>query len=662
MVHTDVETFSNLSVLDVGSFRYAEDISTELLLLSWAFGDGPVGTWRVDQDLPLCPQDLVERIVGGEIFAAHNAQFEHAVWHNVCHKRLGWPGIPLRQWYCVAAQTAALALPRALERAGAAMHLDTAARKDLRGAKLIRLFCMPRKPSKNNPTTRVHPKDAPVEWEEFVAYNQQDVVSERALHKRLPKLRAREMDVWRFDTKINERGLPLDIPLIRKAVNVSRVLERDNALRAMQITEGISPTRNAKIMQWLADEGVELANLQRKPLEEYLEANGEYLPDHVRELLGLRMESARVSVKKLLTMLLVASADGRARGTLLFWGARTGRWAGKLLQPHNYVRGTFTQYARDLILEALGQEDIAVIRDLAEVLEGAGALEALSNVLRGFIAAHAGRMLYVVDYKNIESRIVVWLAGQDDVVEMYHDGVDLYRWMGGHVYGKKPHEITSEERRVAKHIVLGCGFGMGPPKFVRTCKEQGGFDVSLSFAKIAVKMYRDLHPRVKRLWYDTNDAAVNAVRHPGKRFISGQGRLEFYCEDSFLFMQLPSGRRQAYPYPTLEPDPEYGNDAVTYMSENSKTHQWERERTYGGKLVENGVQAIACDVMVEGMVNAERAAYEVDFTAHDEIIAERDEGTGDLHEFEQLVCRLPAWADKCPITADAYTAKRWRKQ
>jgi DNA polymerase len=400
---------------------------------------------------------------------------------------------------------------------------------------------------------------------------------------------------------------------------------------------------------------VALDNLQRKPLEEFLAAHGAELPGNVREVLELRIEGARVSVKKLLSMLHVVCEDSRVRGVFLYWGARTGRWSGKLIQPHNYVRGTYKQALREWILHILGLDD--AIEQLEMFFPRM--LEALSNVMRGFIAAPGGRVLYVVDYANIESRIVVWLARQDDVVKLYRDKVDLYRWMGGHVYDKDPKDITSEERRCSKHIVLGCGFGMGPPKFVWTCKEVGGFDIELSFAEKCVKMYRTKMPKVKSLWYEMDEAAVECVR-TGLPTVLKRGRIKFYREDTFLFMELPSGRRLSYPYPEVQPG-RFG-DEVTYMSEHPKTHQWVRESTYGGKLVENAVQAIARDIMVEGMIHAEKSGYEVDGTVHDEIITERDEGTGDLHEFEQLVCRIPKWADGCPIAAEAFTAKRWRKQ
>lgn len=657
--HCDFETFSQMSLPDCGAYRYAQDPSTEPLLFSWAHSEGPLATWRVDIDLYVCPADLVEMINAGVVFCAWNAQFERAVWHYVLHEKHGWPDIPLKQWYCVAAQAAALALPRALENAGVALGIPQYLGKDTEGEKLLRLFTRPRKPTKKNAAVRIYPQDMPLEWERVVDYNRQDVVAEKTIYKRIPTLSVREANIWRFDTKINERGLPLDVPLIRKALVVAGKLENSTRSRTNELTDGINPTQNAKLREWLRDNDVHLPNLQRKPLEEFMVHHGDSLPEHIRELLMLRIEGARVSVKKLLSMLYVVCTDHRARGLFLYWGARTGRWAGKLIQPHNYVRGTFTQFLRAWILELLEQCDDAEER-MALL---ANPLEALSNVMRGFIAAPEGRILYVVDYANIESRIVVWLAGQEDVVDMYRRKVDLYRWMGSHVYNKAPEDITSEERRVAKHIVLGCGFGMGPPKFVWTCKEQGGFVVELEFAERCVKMYRDLHPKIahKRegLWRKVQDAAIACVQ-TGKPFSAANGRILFTLEKEFLRMRLPSGRQLSYPFPKLYPD-EYGL-RLTYMSEHAKTHQWVREDTYGGKLVENAVQAIARDVMVEGMINAEKEDYEVDGTVHDELITERAIGTGDLHDFEQLVCRLPTWADGCPIAAEAFAAKRWRKQ
>lgn len=657
MIHTDFEAFSKVSIRDVGAYRYAMDPSTEALLLSWAIGDGPVETWRCDIDLPVCPPDLVDAINGGAMFAAWNAQMERAMWHFIMHRRHGWPDIPIKQWYCTAAQAAALALPRKLENISNAIHLEE--HKDAaRGKKLINIFCKPRKPTKKDPRIRVMPHDRPAEFLEFVEYNRQDVVTERSAHKAMPVLPPRDHSFFRFDMKINERGLPLDIPLVRNALQVTRHFAAENDARVKELTGGISPTQNQKMLEFLnAEAAYTLDNLQRKQLEEYMAI---YQPDGiVRELLELRIEGARVSVKKLLSMLTVVCEDHRARGLFLFWGARTGRWAGKLLQPHNFVRGLFTKFMREWVIALLHDPQQAI--EIIPLLSAP--LETLSNVMRGFICAPDGRVLYVVDYANIESRIVVWLAGQWDVVEMYRNKVDLYRWMGSHVYEMAPEVISTEQRRVAKHIVLGCGFGMGPPKFVWTCKEQGGIDVELTFAERCVKMYRTLHPKLSHreygLWKRMENAARDTVS-TGKMHTTADGRITFFLEGNYLRMRLPSGRLLSYPYPKLYPG-EYGME-VTYMSEHPKTHQWVREKTYGGKLTENAVQAIAADILREGMVNAERHGYEVDGTIHDEILCERDEGTGDLHEFEQLVCQMPSWADGCPIAAEAFTAKRWRKQ
>lgn len=674
MVHLDFETYSRIDLRNCGLYRYAEDESTEVLIIGYAFDDEPVEIWRTDQDLfELPPPELIDRIQHGDEVCAHNAQFERAIWHWCLHKRHGWPDIKLKQWFCTAAQAAALALPRNLDGAAGAVELD--ARKDPRGYKLIRTFCIPRRATKNNPKTRIMPQDQPDDFNDFVEYCRQDVVTERAFKARVPALTRNERIVWQFDTKINERGLPLDVGLIKQTITIAQELTRRNRERVLEMTDGIAPTQRDKFLEWMNTElqgdgpgdnsGVFLETLQRKELEDLLKSEKDgmvLLPANVRELLELRIEGARVSIKKLLAMLAVVGADNRARGTLLYWGARTGRWAGRLIQPHNFPRGRYSKDEREIILDLLQHGD----PDLLLTFFDKG-MEALSNILRGFICAPDGRILYVVDYSQIEARILVWLAGQDDIVKMYFDKRDLYLWMASKIYGVPEEELirlykakdpdVTFKRLVAKHTVLGCGFQMGASKFHGTC-EGFGVDIEFALAENCVFMFRSSHPRVKALWYEVDNAAREVLR-TGIPQRCAQGRLEFFIEGIFLRMRLPSGRCLSYPYPKLM-FMEDGRENITYMVEEKK--QWRREKTYGGKLVENAVQAMARDVMVNGMINAERAGYEVVSTVHDEIITEADENFGDVHAFEHIVCQLPAWAQGCPIAAEGYKAKRWRKQ
>lgn len=664
-IHLDFETFSVADIRACGAYRYAQDPSTEVLIMGWAVDDGAVVS---EQWVPLLHDRIRTAIDAGEIFMAHNAQFEMAIWKHVLHERYGWPDIPPAQWYCTAAHAASLKLPRSLDKAGAAAQVPI--QKDKDGARLIRLFCMPRKPTRKNPSTRIMPGDMPEDFAKFIEYNRIDVESERALEHKLPPMDKREMNVWRYDCKINGRGLPIDTALVKRTIVVVNQLQAQIIQQTRDLTctadnpEGIAPTQVAKLLEFIQDDGGGvLFTLQRKEIEEKMKLT--QFPDRVNEILELRMEGARVSTKKLLSMLKVCGTDSRARGTLLYHGAGPGRWSGRLIQPHNFVRGTYKQRQRDIVVEVLERYSADELQLLFP-----RPMEAISNVMRAFICAPAGRILYVADYSSIEARILVWLAGQDDMVAMYHKGMDLYIWMASQIYGVTIESIDPEtpdgyeKRRTGKHVILGAGYGMGVPKFIITCKEIGGFVVQESIAQLGIDTYRETHHMVKKLWKAMERAAIACVRTGQTQVCGARDRIKFsmwYGTDGFeiLFMHLPSGRKISFPFPKLQPG-QFG-DQLSYMSEDGKTKQWWRETTYGGKLVENAVQGIARDFMLHGMINVEKADYEVVSTVHDEIISERDEGTGSLEEYEKLVCSLPAWGAGCPIAAEGFVAKRWRK-
>lgn len=653
MIHIDVESFSLLSVRNVGAWRYWEDESTETLCFCWAIDHGEVQKWRRGDKVPPL---LAERIRAGELIGAHNAQFERLAFLKDLHPRLGFPLPKEEQWRCTAAQAAALALPRALDAAAAA--IDMVVRKDKRGTQLIKRFCMPRRPTKGDPGIRIYPWEDPSGFEELVEYCAQDVRVERALYETLPKLSEAEEAVWRMDTRINERGLPIDMDLVDEMIDVAKdrlyVLEQE----ALKLTGGLKVTQRDKILDWVNDETDNdiVDTLQAKELKDTLAADVlSDIPENVKRLLEIRLEAGKVSTKKLDKIKQFISTDNRVRGTLMYHGATTGRWAGKLLQPHNFIRPIHgkTDQARIVDMLASGNaESLPLIySDPLMVL--------LGSAMRGVICAPEGKVLNVADYAAIEARGLVWTAGQQDAVERYRKKIDQYKIMASHVFGVPVAAITDMQRKVGKDVILGCGFGMGVDKFIITC-EQRGAPVEHAIAERGVYGFRDLHPMIPKFWRSVENAAIMAVSNPGK--IYKVRDIRFYVQDRFLFVQLPSGRRLAYPDPETRTVKKFGEFRVelTFMGEG-KNRQWMRLSTYGGKLVENIIQAIARDIMVCGMQNVEDAGYDVVGTVHDEIISETEEGFGSVEEYETLLCDIPAWGTGCPIAAEGFFAKRWRK-
>lgn len=651
MLHIDVESFGLLSVRDVGAWRYWEDDSTETLCLCWSVDHGEVQRWRRGEPIPI---ELAHRIFAGEPIGAHNAQFERLAFQQDLVPRLGFPLPRDDQWRCTAAQAAALALPRALDKVAAAIGMTV--RKDKRGTQLIRRFCLPRKPTKADPGIRIYPWEDLIGFEELVEYCAQDVRVERAIHDTLPKLSDAEEKVWRLDTQINERGLPIDMDLVDAMIDISSERLFTLEQEAHELTGGLRVTQRDKVLEWLNAAGSEVDTLQAKELSDTLAADIlSEIPANVSRLLEIRLEAGKVSTKKLAKIKQFISEDNRVRGTLLYHGATTGRWSGKLLQPHNFVRPSHGKVDQARIIDLM----------LAQNVEGATLLypeplmTLLGSAMRGVLCAPKGRGLYVADYSAIEARALVWTAGQRDAVERYRQNIDQYKIMASHIFGIPAGLIDDKQRKVGKDVILGCGFGMGVDKFIITCLQRGAA-VEQKIAEKGVYGYRDLHPMVPKLWRAVENAAIAAVSNPGK--IYKVQMIRFYVQDRFLFIQLPSGRRLAYPDPEIRTVKKFGDfkAELTFMGEG-KNRQWMRLSTYGGKLVENIIQAIARDIMVQGMQNVEAEGYPVVGTVHDEILSETEEGFGSVQAYEKLLCDMPPWGESCPIAAEGFFAKRWRK-
>lgn len=646
-IHHDCETYSTLDLKVVGAYRYAEDPSTEVLIWCYALGDGTVRTWLPWKHRAM-PPELVAAARRGNLFCAHNAMFERAIWEGVLRRNHGAPPTRPEQWVCTAVLAAQAALPRKLEGAGAAIGVKN--QKDTENGKLTKVFCQPRKPTKADPSTRVLPTDRPDDFNRFITYCQQDVRSERDLHNRLPPLPDHEQKLYALDLTINERGLPIDIPFVQKARPIVMQLGGWATQRSLEITGGIKPTQVAKLRQWVFDQGLEVNNLQRATLEPHLV--DPKVPAHVRELLDIRLEAGIVSTKKFDAMLRVCSpADHRARGTILFYGAHTGRWSGKLIQPHNFKRGTLKPHEQEHVYIALEHGDAELLLRLWD-----NPITAVSMCMRGFIKAPDGRTLYVVDYTAIEARVLAWLAGEAWLLAAFAKGLDVYKLMAAKLYATTIEAVTSEQRRIAKNLVLGCGYQLGAKNFVAYCARAGVY-VTEEFSSKAVGSYRAENKMIVRSWYDCERAAIAAVQD-GKPV--RWSCVTFAVQDRWLTIRLPSGRCLYYLDPKVSVVMAFDKPKLQLTFREEYNGQMYRNSTYGGKLIENIVQAIARDLLANGMLQAEEHGYPIVGTVHDEIINEND-GHGSIKEFEHVVCKLPAWAKGVPMGAEGFETVRYRK-
>lgn len=680
-VHLDFETYSEAPLRVCGGYRYAMDRTTEILCACYSFDDeDEVFTWvpcitqaqAKQHGLPVnsfwkygpeVPSRLASAVATGATIIAHNASFERAIWEAVVVRRHGGPKTKREQFVCTAARSAASGLPRSLEHV--AMSLGEGNQKDTEGSKLLKIFAMPKKVTKKDTRARIFPLDMPDEFKRLCSYCQQDVRTEKNVDKKVPHLHPREQALFAFDMLVNERGLRIDIPMVEKASRIVAQIESEIVAEVVKLTtcdewpEGLRPTQRDKMLKFFDSIGVILENMQADHVRKYMRENIGKISELGRRLLLLRMEASKASTKKFVSMMAYCGPDQLARGTLLFTGAHTGRWSGKGIQPHNFIRGKLKYEEQLRVFELIKMNDHELFDLFYE-----WPLTAISSCMRGFIIPSEGKILRVVDYASIEARVLAWLAQEEWVLKVYESGLNLYKQMAAAVFNIEDAESISKdcnEYKIGKNLVLGCGYGLGAAKFV-AYSEKAGVEISEAFAKQAVKAYRTKHRKIVSFWYDVERCAIAAVRNGATRENPVTLRnLQFFVEDQWFCIKLPVGRCLRYFRPKVVPVEKFGEPALQLQFKTEFRGRLVTESTYGGKLVENIVQATARDILVEGMYQAEQHGYRVIGTVHDEILTEQLPDEGSIHELEKIVCQLPSWANGLPISAEGFESYRYRK-
>jgi DNA polymerase bacteriophage-type len=507
------------------------------------------------------------------------------------------------------------------------------------------------------------------------AYCRQDVLAEEAISEALPDLSEAETGVFLLDQKINVRGFELDTEAIDAALELidGEFVELNTELAALTNGQVTRATQRARMLAWLAENGLDLDNSQAETIEEAL-GRTDLTPPARRGLEIMRL-LGKSSTSKVEAMRDWVCPDRRVRGGLLYHGASTGRWTGKGIQPHNFPRGFVKD--QDYLWFVLKSRDRDVILSFAPTDKKgnpiyASVMDALSQGLRGVIVPSEGKQLYVADFAGIEARVLLWHAEDEDGLDIFRRDEDIYCSMASSIYGyevKANPENQPKERALGKVAILGLGYQMGASKFVDTALKsnvviaEDSNDPNEMTAKRVVEAYREKFWRVKNLWRDQEKGAIKAVQRPGREV--WVGKVSWMVEGRFLYCELPSGRRLAYPDPQVQDKlMPWGEEkaSLTYMGINQYTRKWTRQNSYGGLLVENIVQATARDLMAEAMVRAEETGvYEPILSVHDEMLAEADEGAGSVHEFNQLMAKTPRWADGCPVAAEGWSGRRYRK-
>lgn len=698
-IGTDVETRSAVDLRKVGAFRYFEDPTTDVLCCSTELPNGEMVNWTRSQP---CPPAVAEHIKSGGLIYAWNATFEWLAFKHVLGPRYSWPVPEIEQMRDTMAYAAALSLPQALDRAAGALGLPV--EKDKDGKRLIQKFSKPRRKRKGDTPGKLYwnePEDHPEDFHKFsMVYCPQDVVVEREARKRLVPLSDQEQEVWELNLRMNDRGIRIDRPLVEAMLKITDDAKADLDQRMATATswEITACSQVSALTNWCKLRGVEVESLDKNGIQALL---GDYLPPDVREALLLRQEAAKTSTAKLATMSIAAGSGDRVRGCHQYHGAGTGRWAGRLVQTQNMTRGSGTVKNP----ERAKPHFLAGNADFIRMLYNSP-MSACSDMLRSCLIASEGHRLLVADYSSIEGRGTAWVADEIDEIAAYEandagTGAGIYEIAAGGIFNEDPFHVTKDQRQVGKAASLALGFGGGvvafhsmakiygidmapvfpilkstadPETFERACdsykqasvRGDMGTDLMTREAWIASEvtkiLWREKHPKTVALWDGLERAARSAVEALGT--IQTYGRISYLVRNGFLWCRLPSGRCLAYGAPKIqERKTPWGamKPAVTGMNVDSATKQWKRSALYGGLLCENVVQAVARDLMANGLLKAEAAGYPIVLTVHDEGVADVPNGFGSLAEFEDLLCDLPTWAEGIPLVAAGYEAQSYRK-
>jgi len=645
----DLETYSPVPITH-GTHRYAEE--AEVLLVAVAVDDQPTDVWDTQQR-PAWKRDLQALINAAERIVIHNSHFDRTVLRHC------GVDVPVEKIRDTMVQALAHSLPGSLGTLCDVLGVPTDKAKDKAGKKLIHLFTKPR--PKNMKLRRADHVSHPTEWNEFIEYARLDVDAMRDVYGRLPNWNNSrgERNLWRIDQRVNDRGIAIDLELAHAALRAFRRTSGTLAARAADLTGGhvTKLTQGARFLQYLRDyHNFTPNNLTKGTVAELLRSNG--LTPFVRELLEIRQQAAATSPAKYKVLLDATSTDGRLRGTLQFCGAsRTGRDAGRIFQPQNLPRPTMDA---DVI-----EGGIAAMKLDCEDLLFDNVTDLCSSAVRGCLVAPAGRKLVIADLSNIEGRVLAWLAGEDWKVKAFYDfdrgiGHDLYVVAYAKGFNVDPEVVVDNKkngdgsmRQYGKTMELACGYQGGVGAF-RTMGGPAVAAMTDEEIKPLVTAWRTAHPNVVKLWYGVEAAAKAAIRKPDD--LSHYDMLQFDMKDDWLRIKLPSGRYLSYRNAKIE------DGRITFEGVNQFTKKWERIETYGGKLVENIVQAVARDVFMTGMVGAEEHGYEVCIRVHDELITEvPDTAEYNVAHLASIMATNPSWAVGLPLAAAGFETYRYKK-
>lgn len=639
----DIETYSSADLAKSGVFRYCESQDFEILLFGYSVDGSEVNVVDIACGETIPPEIIAALTDDSVTKWAFNAQFE-----RICLSK--WLGFPTGQyidpqsWRCSMVWSAYMGLPLSLEGAGAVLGLEK--QKLTEGKDLIRFFCKPCSPTAaNGGRTRNQPEHAPEKWEAFKTYNRRDVEVELSIQERLAKFPVPEAvwDEYVLDQEINDRGVALDMTLVRNAIKADSISRTELTRLMRELTELDNPNSVQQMKQWLADNGMETDTLGKKAVAELLKD----APESLKLVLELRQSLAKSSVKKYTAMENAVCTDGRARGMFQFYGAnRTGRWAGRLIQMQNLPQNHLPDIEKARSLVRSG--DFAALELLYDSVP-----EVLSELIRTAFVPKDGCKLIIADFSAIEARVLSWLAGERWRNEVFATHGKIYEASASHMFRVPVEDITkgSPLRQKGKIAELALGYGGS----VGALKAMGALNMGLDENELhpLVIAWRASNPNIVRFWWDVDRAAMTAVRDRTSTETHG---IRFTCQSGMLFIMLPSGRKLCYVKPRIGTN-RFGSDCVTYEGVGG-TKKWERLESYGPKFVENIVQALSRDILSYAMQTFRHCS--IVMHVHDEIVIEADHRMS-AEVLCQQMSRTPPWADGLLLRADGFDCPFYKK-
>ena len=648
----DIETFSSVDIGKAGLFKYVQSDDFEILLFAYSFDDEPVKVIDLAQGEQL-PQELITALSNKDIIkTAYNASFE---WY--CLNKF-WKS-PIEQWRCTMVRGLYAGYPAGLKAIGEALGLAEDKKKLMTGKALIRYFCVPCKPTKSNVgRTRNYPKHDLEKWRLFKEYNRQDVVTEIEIKRRLEKIvfPKFEQEAWIIDVLMNSCGVKVDKQLVEGALNIANIRTEQLLVEAQKISGLNNPNSIAQLKEWLESEtGNEVASLNKKDVPELIKNTDS---EKVKRMLEIRQELSKTSTKKYDAMEIAMGKDDRVRGLLQFYGAnRTGRWAGRLVQIQNLPQNHLEMlgFARELVKKG-DLEGLSIIYGNTP--------STLSQLIRTAFISEEGYTFVVADFSAIEARVISWLAGEQWRLNVFKTHGRIYEASASQMFGVPIEKIKKGDpeyslRQKGKVAELALGYQGGSGALI----QMGALENGLTEEELPdiVNRWRQSNKRIVDLWHTIQNCAINCIKTGQTQVM--QKNIYFSIENGNLAITLPSKRQLFYIQPKLEIN-NFGSEALNYMGQNQTTKKWERIPTYGGKLTENLVQAIARDCLAEAIKNLVKNNYKVLFHIHDEIIAEvpKNDNRFSLENAIKIMCTVPEWAEGLPLNADGFTNDYYKKE